>query len=70
MSTLQLKKLNKTYENGYEAVPSLDIAIKDGEFLVLVGPSGCGKSTVLRMWLGWRTSPVATWSSTGYGSTT
>ena len=49
MSTLQLKKLNKTYENGYEAVPSLDIAIKDGEFLVLVGPSGCGKSTVLRM---------------------
>ena len=49
MSTLQLKKLNKTYENGYEAVPSLDIAINDGEFLVLVGPSGCGKSTVLRM---------------------
>ncbi len=49
MSTLQLKKLNKTYENGYEAVPSLDIAVNDGEFLVLVGPSGCGKSTVLRM---------------------
>ena len=49
MSTLQLKKLNKTYENGYEAVPSLDIAVNDGEFLVLVGPSGCGKSTMLRM---------------------
>jgi multiple sugar transport system ATP-binding protein len=27
----------------------LDIAIKDGEFLVLVGPSGCGKSSLLRM---------------------
>ncbi|MEO6123787.1 MAG: ATP-binding cassette domain-containing protein, partial [Ilumatobacteraceae bacterium] len=49
MSTLVLKQLNKTYDNGYEAVPSLDLEIKDGEFLVLVGPSGCGKSTVLRM---------------------
>ncbi|MGL4242474.1 MAG: ATP-binding cassette domain-containing protein, partial [Beijerinckiaceae bacterium] len=23
----------------------IDIAVPDGEFLVLVGPSGCGKST-------------------------
>ncbi len=49
MSTLQLINLNKTYENGYEAIPQLDLGIQDGEFLVLVGPSGCGKSTVLRM---------------------
>jgi multiple sugar transport system ATP-binding protein len=27
----------------------IDIAVADGEFLVLVGPSGCGKSTLLRM---------------------
>jgi multiple sugar transport system ATP-binding protein len=27
----------------------IDIAVEDGEFLVLVGPSGCGKSTLLRM---------------------
>ena len=26
-----------------------DVAIEDGEFIVLVGPSGCGKSTILRM---------------------
>jgi multiple sugar transport system ATP-binding protein len=27
----------------------IDIAVANGEFLVLVGPSGCGKSTLLRM---------------------
>ena len=31
------------------AVDSLDLAVDDGEFMVLVGPSGCGKSTSLRM---------------------
>jgi len=41
--------LQKRYDNGFEAVPGLDLEIHDGEFLVLVGPSGCGKSTVLRM---------------------
>ncbi len=41
--------LQKKYQNGFEAVPGLDLHIDNGEFLVLVGPSGCGKSTVLRM---------------------
>jgi multiple sugar transport system ATP-binding protein len=31
------------------AVHGIDLAIADGEFVVLVGPSGCGKSTTLRM---------------------
>ena len=31
---------------------ALDLAIADGEFLVLVGPSGCGKSTLLRLLAG------------------
>jgi multiple sugar transport system ATP-binding protein len=44
-----LDKVNKQYENGFHAVHDLDIAIADGEFLVLVGPSGCGKTTALRM---------------------
>jgi multiple sugar transport system ATP-binding protein len=34
------------------AVKNLDLAIEDGEFMVLVGPSGCGKSTSLRMLAG------------------
>jgi multiple sugar transport system ATP-binding protein len=38
--------------NPVPAVDRLDLAVSDGEFLVLVGPSGCGKSTTLRMLAG------------------
>ncbi len=31
------------------AVDHLDLAVADGELLVLLGPSGCGKTTALRM---------------------
>jgi multiple sugar transport system ATP-binding protein len=34
------------------AVDALQLAIKDGEFVVMVGPSGCGKTTALRMLAG------------------
>ena len=30
------------------AVEDFNLAIEDGEFLVLLGPSGCGPSTALR----------------------
>jgi ABC-type sugar transport system ATPase subunit len=32
-----------------EVIHGIDLAVRDGEFAVLVGPSGCGKSTLLRM---------------------
>ncbi|HMC52245.1 MAG TPA: sn-glycerol-3-phosphate ABC transporter ATP-binding protein UgpC, partial [Acidimicrobiales bacterium] len=35
--------------DGTTAVRELDLAIADGELMVLVGPSGCGKTTALRM---------------------
>ncbi len=49
MATVTLKSVSKTYANEIRAVESVDLAIADGEFIVLVGPSGCGKSTTLRM---------------------
>ena len=49
MAQIVFDKVSKKYPDGLHAVRALDIAIEDGEFLVLVGPSGCGKSTALRM---------------------
>jgi multiple sugar transport system ATP-binding protein len=41
--------VGKVYPDGTKAVSGMDLAIGDGEFMVLVGPSGCGKTTALRM---------------------
>jgi len=46
---IRLVNVGKRFRGGVAAVADLDLAIKAGEFVVLVGPSGCGKSTVLRM---------------------
>lgn len=48
MASVTLKNISKSYGDT-EVIESLDLEIKDNEFLVLVGPSGCGKSTLLRM---------------------
>jgi multiple sugar transport system ATP-binding protein len=49
MAQITMDGLTKRYPDGYEAVRDMDLAIEDGEFVILVGPSGCGKSTALRM---------------------
>jgi len=49
MAELQLRHLDKIYDNNVQAVYDFDLDVKDGELIVLVGPSGCGKSTTLRM---------------------
>jgi multiple sugar transport system ATP-binding protein len=49
MARVTLEDVSKVYPDGYKAVNSIDLAIDDGEFVVLVGPSGCGKTTALRM---------------------
>jgi multiple sugar transport system ATP-binding protein len=48
MANLVLENLNKSF-GLVEVIPSVDLDIADGEFVVFVGPSGCGKSTLLRL---------------------
>lgn len=48
MGSITLKGVSKGFDD-IEVIPPLDLAIKDGEFIVFVGPSGCGKSTLLRL---------------------
>lgn len=55
MAQVKIERVSKIYAGGTKAVNSVDIDIKDGEFIVLVGPSGCGKSTLLRMVAGLET---------------
>ncbi|AIN60065.1 MULTISPECIES: ABC transporter ATP-binding protein [Pseudomonas] len=48
MATLELRNVHKTYGAGLpDTLKDIQLAIKDGEFLILVGPSGCGKSTLM-----------------------
>ncbi len=49
MATVELKNINKIYDNNVQAVFDFNLKIKDREFIVFVGPSGCGKTTTLRM---------------------
>src|ERR1700752_3760503 len=48
MSTVTFEHVNKSYGDVH-VVKDMNLAINDGEFMVLVGPSGCGKTTSLRM---------------------
>ena len=48
MGFLDIRNVTKSYGN-VEVLHRVDIAVEEGEFLVLVGPSGCGKSTLLNM---------------------
>jgi len=49
MATLTLDQVTKVFPGGNAVLSGIDLAVADGEFLVLVGPSGCGKSTLLRI---------------------
>jgi len=48
MGALSLVGLTKSF-GALQTLKGIDLALKDGEFLVLLGPSGCGKSTILNM---------------------
>jgi len=48
MATVAIRDVRKAF-GAVEVIHGVNVAIGDGEFVVLVGPSGCGKSTLLRM---------------------
>ena len=52
MASIVFEHVTKRYADGVEAVTDMNLAIADGEFMILVGPSGSGKSTALRMLAG------------------
>jgi NitT/TauT family transport system ATP-binding protein len=51
-------KVFGTGDAAVTALESLDLTIRQGEFVSLIGPSGCGKSTFLRI-IGDLTSPTS-----------
>ena len=48
LGQLNLNRVQKFYGT-FEVLKSIDLEVRNGEFVVFVGPSGCGKSTLLRM---------------------
>src|SRR5438445_4277527 len=52
MARVEFLEVSKRFAATMIAVDKLNLAVEEGEFLVLVGPSGCGKTTVLRMLAG------------------
>jgi multiple sugar transport system ATP-binding protein len=55
MASVAFDSVTKTFDGAVDAVSDLNLAIDNGELMVLVGPSGCGKSTALRMVAGLET---------------
>ena len=70
MAEVTFDNVAEALRPGRRSSRSLNLDIRDQEFMVLVGPSGCGKSTALRMIAGLEeitggTSRSATgWSTT------
>ena len=50
MSTIiSIKKVNKTFPTGEQAVKDFSLNIEEGEIIALLGPNGAGKTTLISM---------------------
>jgi iron(III) transport system ATP-binding protein len=53
-SYLALRSIHKRF-GAFTALDSIDLSIREGEFVCFLGPSGCGKTTLLRIVAGLET---------------
>ena len=49
MAGIEIRGVSKVFPGGRLALDGIDLAVADGELLVLVGPSGSGKTSLLRL---------------------
>ena len=48
---IDLKNVNKVFDDGHRVLTDINISIEKGEFVFLVGSSGAGKSTLVKLLL-------------------
>tara|TARA_S200000501_G_C20859042_1_gene758912 strand:- start:2254 stop:3189 length:936 start_codon:yes stop_codon:yes gene_type:complete len=44
---ITINNLSKVYDNGFNALKSVDLNIKEGEIIAMLGPNGAGKTTMI-----------------------
>ncbi|MFV2053349.1 ABC transporter ATP-binding protein [Aliiroseovarius sp. YM-037] len=44
---IEINDLSKTYDDGFEALKSVNLEVREGEILALLGPNGAGKTTLI-----------------------
>lgn len=46
-NALEISSLAKIYKGGFQALKSINLTVKEGDFFALLGPNGAGKSTTI-----------------------
>ena len=49
---ISISNLSKTYADGFQALKSINLNIREGEILALLGPNGAGKSSLINVLCG------------------
>ena len=63
---ISIKGLEKTYDNGFQALKSVDLDIEEGEVLALLGPNGAGKTTLISIVTGMANKTAGSVTVGGY----
>src|SRR5271156_479325 len=65
-TAITIAALNKTYDNGFQALSAINLEIKRGEIFALLGPNGAGKTTLINAICGIVRPSSGTVSVAGY----